>query len=42
MGTFKSLEEVREHFRNDHFATENGEILPVFLSLFLASMIVSL
>ena len=24
MGTFKSLEEVREHFRNDHFATENG------------------
>ena len=24
MGTFKSLEEVREHFRNDHFATDNG------------------
>ncbi|HAB93486.1 MAG TPA: phenylacetic acid degradation protein [Lachnospiraceae bacterium] len=24
MGTFKTLEEVREHFRNDRFATENG------------------
>ena len=30
MGTFKSLEEVREHFRNDHFATENGMEIDAF------------
>ena len=27
MGTFKTIEEAREHFRKDHFATENGAVI---------------